>query len=116
MNKLYLALLILVGLINFLPIIGIISIEKINQVYGLDIHDNNLAILLRHRALLFGIIGAQYQSAAIIMAAISMVGYLLFFGTIGGANSELLKVAQVDVVGIVLLTVAVALRYFIKNP
>jgi len=46
MNKVYLSLLFLVGVINFLPIVGILSLDKINQVYGLSIDDNSLAILL----------------------------------------------------------------------
>ena len=47
MNKIYLSLLFLVGVINFLPIIGVLSIDKINQAYGLNVTDNNLAILLQ---------------------------------------------------------------------
>ncbi len=123
MNKLYLVLLFLVGVINFLPIIGMLSIDKINQVYGLNISDNNLAVLLRHRALLFGLIGGflfysifkpEYQVAAIILAAISMIGYLYFFWSIGNSNAELLKVAQIDIVGLVLLILAILTKYFIK--
>jgi len=86
MNKLYLVLLFLVGVINFLPIIGMLSIDKINQVYGLTI----------------------------ILAAISMIGYLYFFWSIGNSNAELLKVAQIDIVGLVLLILAILTKYFIK--
>ena len=57
MSKIYLILLFLVGVINFVPIIGLLSLDKINQTYGLSVVDNNLAILLRHRALIFGLIG-----------------------------------------------------------
>ena len=45
-NKIYLSLLFLVGVINFLPIVGILSLDKINQTYGLSIDDNNLAIYI----------------------------------------------------------------------
>jgi len=121
MHKIYLFLLLLVGLINFFPIIGILSLDKINQAYGLSVNDNNLAILLRHRALLFGLIGGfviysvfnpKFQIAAIILAAISMLGYLYFFWSIGNSNPELLKIAQADIVGIVLLTLAVSIKDF----
>ena len=124
MNKIYLSLLFLVGVINFLPIVGILSLDKINQAYGLSIDDNNLAILLRHRALLFGLIGGfviysvfkpQYQIASIVLAAISMLGYLYFFWSIGDSNTALLKIAQADIVGIVLLTFAIIIKCFLND-
>jgi hypothetical protein len=124
MNKIYLLLLFLVGVINFLPIIGILSLEKINQAYGLSVTDNNLEVLLRHRALLFGLVGGfiiysvfnpQYQTAAIVLAAISMFGYLYFSWSIGGVNHALVKIAQIDIIGIVLLITAVVLRYFLND-
>ena len=124
MNKIYLSLLFLVGVINFLPIVGILSLDKINQAYGLSIDDNNLAILLRHRALLFGLIGGfviysvfkpQYQIASIVLAAISMLGYLYFFWSIGDSNPVLLKIAQADIVGIVLLIVALLIKCFLND-
>ncbi len=124
MTKLYLFLLFIVGVINFLPVIGVLSIDRINQAYGLNVGDNNMAILLRHRALLFGLIGGfvfysifnpQYQNAAITLAAISMIGYLCFFWSVGGSNSELLKVAQIDIVGVVVLAVAIVVKYFLND-
>lgn len=124
MNRIYLLLLFLVGVINFLPIIGVLSLDKINQAYGLSVTDNNLQILLRHRALLFGLIGGfifyslfnpQYQYAAIVMAAISMLGYLVLSWSIGGSNPALIKIAQIDILGIVLLIIAVVMRYFLND-
>lgn len=119
-NRIYLTLLFLVGVINFLPIMGILSLEKLNKTYGLNINDKNLEILLRHRALLFGIIGGyiiysvfsqQHQVAAMIIAATSMIGYLVLFWSIGNSNAELLKIAQIDIIGIVLLFIAVFMKW-----
>ncbi|MEO0368088.1 MAG: phosphopantetheine adenylyltransferase [Pseudomonadota bacterium] len=120
MSKVSLILLFLVGLINFMPVIGVLSLDKINQAYGLNIVDDNLQILLRHRALLFGLIGGfviysvfqpQYQIAAIVLAAISMVGFLYFSWSVGGSSQALIKIAQIDLIGIVLLIAAIVLRY-----
>ena len=124
MNKIYLVLLFLVGVINFLPIIGMLSLDKINQTYGVSVSDNNLAVLLRHRALLFGLIGGfviysvfnpQFQTAAIILASVSMLGYLYFFWSIGGSNAALLKIAQIDILGLVLLTLALSIKYLFND-
>lgn len=124
MNKIYLLLLFFVGVINFLPIIAVLSLDKINQAYGLSVTDNNLQILLRHRALLFGLIGGfifyslynpQYQAAAIVLAAISMLGYLYLSWSVGGSNSALIKIAQIDILGVVLLITALLIRCFFND-
>ena len=73
---------------------------------------------------LFGLIGGfviysvfkpQYQTASIVLAAISMLGYLYFFWSIGGSNPALLKIAQADIVGIVLLTFAILIKCFLND-
>jgi len=121
MNKLIMILLIIIGLINFIPVFGLISAAKITQAYSVELASNDLVILMRHRALLFGIIGGfilysafvpQYQVIAMIMAAVSMVGYLAVMGSVGGYNSSLFKVAVVDIVGIGLLVIVAILKYF----
>ena len=120
MNKAIMLLLIIVGLINFLPVLGVISSNNISQAYSVALGSNDLVILLRHRALLFGIVGGfilysafvpQYQVAAMVMAAISMIGFLIIMWSVGGYNSSLLKVAIIDMVGIGLLVAAAILKY-----
>lgn len=120
MNKIVMALLIFVGLINFLPVIGVISAAKITQAYSVELASNDLVILMRHRALLFGIVGGfilysviapQHQVVAMVMAAISMAGYLGLMWSVGGYNSSIFRVAIVDMVGIGLLVTAAVLKY-----
>lgn len=112
-------LLVLVGLINFVPVVGVLSADKLSQTYSVMLVDNNAIILLRHRALLFGLVGGfvlfsvyapLYRPAAITMAAISMVGFLVFMFHQGGYNEALYNVMLADIVGIVLLGVAVGLQ------
>jgi len=57
----------------------------------------------------------QYQTVAIVLAAISMLGFLFFSWSVGGSNPALIKVAQIDIVGVVLLLLAVVLRFFISE-
>lgn len=112
--------LVVVGLINLGPVLGVISAQRLASAYSITLAGNDLAILLRHRALLFGILGAfilyaafnpLYQPAAMVMAGVSMVGFVgLVLGT-GGYNEALGKVLFVDVLGIVFLLAAVVLKY-----
>jgi hypothetical protein len=120
MNKVIPVLLFIVGVINFLPVVGALSAEKLSQAYSIDLVNNNLVILMRHRALLFGVVGGfilysvfvpMYQGAAMVMAAITMTGYLYFVWAVGGFNDSIFRVAMIDVVGLVCLVLAAALKY-----
>jgi hypothetical protein len=119
MNKAIPILLFIVGVINFLPVVGVLSAEKLSQAYAVDLVNNNLVILMRHRALLFGVVGGfilysvfvpSYQGVAMVMAAITMLGYLYFVWAVGGYNDSIFRVAMVDVVGLVCLALAAALK------
>jgi len=78
-------LLFIVGVINFLPVMGVLSAARLSQAYAIELDGNDLVILMRHRALLFGIVGGfilysvfvpGYQTVAMVMAALSMLGYI----------------------------------------
>jgi len=122
--KLITLCLAVVGLINFVPIAGLLSAQKLESSYSIELASNNLIILMRHRALLFGVLGGfifysafvpSYQGAAMIMAAVSMVGYVALVYLVGGYNDSMFKVLVVDVVGVVLLAIAVILKYVVKS-
>ena len=123
MGKLITFCLVVVGLINFAPVIGVISAHKLESTYSVALAGNDLAILMRHRALLFGVLGAFilysafnpfYQSAAMIMGGASMVGFALLVIGVGGYNEAVGKVLFIDVLGILFLFAAVVLKYVVK--
>lgn len=116
--------LVIVGLINFVPVAGLLGAQKIESAYSVVLSSNDLIILMRHRALLFGILGgfilysafiSSYQSAAMIMAAVSMVGFAALVYSMGGYNGAINKVLTIDIIGIVFLVIAAALKYAFKN-
>ena len=120
MTKAVAVLLVIVGLINFLPVLGVLSAERLSQAYDVTLADNNLVILMRHRALLFGLLGGfvlvsvflpLYRPAAMVLAGISMVGFLVIVLQQGGYNDALYKVMIADIVGIVALAAAALLHY-----
>lgn len=116
--------LLVVGLINFLPIIGLLGVKKLEAIYKISLASNDLVILMQHRALLFGLLGGFilysvfvpiYQNAAIVMAAASMIGFAALVLILGSTNSAILKVLYVDYVGIFCLALAVILKYGFSN-
>ncbi|MGB5325852.1 MAG: phosphopantetheine adenylyltransferase [Pseudomonadales bacterium] len=116
--------LVVVGLINLAPVLGVVSAQKLEMAYSVSIAGNDLAILMRHRALLFGILGSfvifsafnpHYQSAAMIMAGASMVGFAWLVQTTVVYNEAIAKVLFADILGILFLLAAVVLKYVVKT-
>lgn len=85
-----------------------------NKHNAIAVPSGDLPILLQHRALLFGILGGfimlsafrrHLRPAAVIMAFISMVGFIVILLASGEYGAELRKVALIDAVAIVVLIV-----------
>ncbi len=117
--KIVTGLLLLVGLINFAPVTGLLSAAKLESAYGIGVNEPNLTILLRHRALLFGLVGGfilysafnpALQPIAFVWGFISMLGFIALCWQTGEVNPLLRKIAIIDVVGLILLLAALVLR------
>ncbi|WDE14165.1 hypothetical protein [Thalassomonas haliotis] len=124
MAKAIMGCLIIVGLINFIPVLGVFSAQKLESVYAITLASNDLIILMRHRALLFGVLGGfilysafytSYQTAAMVMAGVSMLGYALLVLLVGGYNEAIFTILQVDLVGILFLLVAAVFKYLSRD-
>jgi len=117
------ALFGVVGLINFIPVVGVISSARLGALYGpptirAAMADPSLVVLLRHRAVLLGIVGAILLHAAAVPNArpiaamagfISMLSYMGLAATAPRKSQQLTHVLYVDVVACVLLAVAVVM-------
>lgn len=115
MTKLIAGLVVFAGLINFLPVLGLLSASRLQALYGIELADPNLVVLMRHRALLFGLLGgfmiwsAFHQTllpAAFVMGFTSMIGFIVIAWQTGGYNAALSKVVLVDWVAIAALGIA----------
>ena len=104
------AFLMVAALINIAPIVGIISGSQIAKMYDIDVSDPNVGILMRHRAVLFGLIGGimmwgvfdqQMFMPAAIIGLVSMFSYLVLTLTAKSYNQALRKVLIADIIGIV---------------
>jgi len=117
-------MLVLVGLINLIPVLGVFSASQMAQTYAIDIDTTDLELLMRHRALLFGIIGGfvlvavikpSYRPPAMMMAGVSMSGFMVLTLMLTGINDALYKIFWADVLGLGCLLVAVILSLYNKN-
>jgi hypothetical protein len=113
-------LICLAGVINFLPVIGAFSGERIGALYGVTVENSNSEILLRHRAVLFGVVGAliiasafdaSLRPAGYAAGFTAMLGFILIAGLVGHYNANIRRVAIVDVVGLAALLGAALIDY-----
>jgi hypothetical protein len=116
-------LLLVVGVIHFLPIAGLFGVERLTSLYAIEITDGNLEILLRHRAALFGILGAfiiyaafrpHLQPIAFVAASLSIAAFFFLTWSVGEINNAIRNVVIVDVVAAVALLGSVTL-YRVKG-
>ena len=71
MAKATAVLLFIVGVINFLPVMGVLSAARLSQAYAIELDGNDLVILMRQRALLFGIVGMVCLAAVVVLKFLS---------------------------------------------
>lgn len=121
MSTLISSLYFIVGLINFAPIAGVLSASRLESLYGLAILDADLILLMRHRAVLLGIVGCLLFYATFVPSArpiaaaagfASMISYLVLIWMSEAPNFALVRVMWVDVAAIALLALACALDTF----
>lgn len=116
--------MILVGLVNITPVIGLVSAGQLNSMYGINIGDTNLQILLLHRALMFGLLGGlilysafrpSWQPISMLLAFISMAGFIAIAWSTADYNDQIARVMAVDAGALILLLIAVGLRISING-
>lgn len=109
--------LLLGGLINALPVMGLLGSGALASLYGMPFEDASLRILMRHRALLFGLLGGAMMVAAFlpewrrtiaVAGLASMLGFIVIAALEGGGNAAIRRVVLADVAACLLLAPALA--------
>lgn len=112
------ALLLISAVIHLLPLSGVISTGRLAALYGVVIVDPNLALAMRHRAVMFGLLGVLLAAAAFApeLRPVALLGGLLsdaaFMGlalSIPGTNDRMRRVLVADVISVVCLLGAAGL-------
>lgn len=124
MRYLISAMLVVVAVIHLLPLSGVLGTERLAVLYGLAINDPNLAILMRHRAVLFGLLGLfflfaafspAFQTVAFIAGFVSVVSFLWLAWSVGGYNAQVARVFMADIVALVCLIVGAAGHAYLRS-
>jgi hypothetical protein len=112
MRYLWTFLVLVAAAINLAPLSGVVAPQRMAGFYGVDLGDPNLQILMRHRAVLFGIVGGLLLVAAFhpplrtlgyAVGFSSMLSFLVIAWWVGGWSPEIQRVIRLDIVGIAAL-------------
>lgn len=106
--------LLLVAVIHALPAVGVLGAARLEALYGITVRESNLTVLLRHRALLFGLLAAFLAYAAfhpalhrlaLVAGMVSVVSFLVIALQADQVNASLATVVRADLLALVLLVV-----------
>lgn len=114
-NRFIAVMLVVVGVIHLLPLSGVLGPERLSALYGLSFAEPNIAILMRHRAVLFGLLGLfivyaafrpALQPLAMLAGLVSVVSFLWLSWSAEGYNELLGRVVVADIVALACLALA----------
>lgn len=117
MRYLISVMLIVAGIIHLLPVSGVLGGAQLASLYGLPFNEPNLAILMRHRAVLFGLLGMflvvaafrrNWQAAAFGAGFISVLSFLAFAWTADSYNAQIGRVVTADLIALLCLVIGLA--------
>jgi hypothetical protein len=103
--------------IHILPVSGVLGADQLARLYGIVVADPNLAILMRHRAVLLCLFGAFWaaaafipslQRAAFITGFVSTGSFLLIAWMTGDYNAQVQRVFTADLIAISCLVIGLA--------
>lgn len=117
-------LFLVAAAIKLAPVAGVLGAERVHALYGIDATDPTLAILLRHRALLFGVVGGllvaaafrpELRVAAIAAGLVSALGFIALAKLEGGASGALARVVAADWAVVAALGLATAIELLARS-
>lgn len=124
MSYLVSAMLVVVAIIHLLPLSGVLGSERLAALYGLSFNEPNLAILMRHRAVPFGLLGLfllyaafrpPFQTIAFIAGFVSVVSFLWLAWSVGGYNAQVARVFMADIVALSCLIIGVVAHVYVQT-
>ena len=105
----------LAAAIHLVPVVGLLGVDKLNALYGLNISDPSLEILMRHRAVMFGLLGGLLAYApfrpslirpALVGGYVSAASFVVIALFVGGYNNAVQGIIHGDLIALAGLAVA----------
>jgi hypothetical protein len=110
----------LAALIHLLPLRGLVGANALQALYGIAISDPGMLLLLRHRALLFGLLGIgllvsiprrEWRAPMLVAGIASTAAFLLLALDGPGLGPELSRVIVADIVALAALLYVASVQW-----
>ena len=124
MRILVMIVLFAVGVIHLLPLVGVLGADRLQSLYGIAVDGPDLQILMRHRAVLLGLLGVFFiaaaflpglQAIALSVGLVAVLSFLLLAWTTEGYNASMSRVVTMDILALVLLLVGTAAYFLLRS-
>ena len=118
-GKFIAAALIMVGAVHLLPLAGVLGAERLSGMYGVAVAGRDMEILMRHRAVLFGLLGLflagaafrpEWRAPAFVAGGASMASFIWLAWTVGGFNDAVRRIVFIDAAALAVLAAAAVLH------
>lgn len=96
-----------------------VSVDRLQTLYGVELSSVELALLMRHRAVLFGILGTvllftasrpDWQWLGLVIGLVSVTSFLLLAHQGAALNAAVTRVVYADWVALFLLLLACGVK------
>ena len=124
MDNLISLMLLIIGIIHLMPVTGVLGNQQLAKLYGMDFSEPDLSILMRHRAVLFGLLGSfmvfaalnpPYRTLAFFAATVSIISFLWLARSVGNYGVGVSRVFKADIVALICLVIGVAAHLHVQN-
>lgn len=99
------AVLVAAGIVHLLPTAGLLGARQLQRLYGVALDHPDLIVLMRHRALLFALLGIgliaavawpSLRTAMLLAGLVSTAGFCVLAATQPELGGALRRVAWID--------------------
>jgi hypothetical protein len=120
------ACLVSVGVVHLLPLAGVAGPRQLDDLYGIGTVSGDVDVLLRHRAVLLGLVGVILVVAAFVrslrvtataVGVVSTASFIVVAMLGDTSTSELHRVVVIDIAAMGMLTVAAVaeMRHLVRR-
>lgn len=115
-------LFLVAGIMKLLPLIGVLGAKRLSALYRIPFQEPNLLILMQHRAVLFGLLGAfliyaafqpGLQPLAFFAGLVSALSFIGLAKAVGSYNPAIAKLVVADVFVTFSLVIGFGLSRFV---
>lgn len=113
-------LLSMAALIHLMPLLGLFGSDGLQRLYDLRFDEPNALVLMRHRAVLFGLLGSglllaipyrAWRAPMLGAGLVSTLAFLVLALATPGINAALQRVLAADIVAFVALLLAALIEF-----